>query len=164
MIVVEDSKWTRPRSRLGRQSFEKVLDCPVEGRRLMQVGGVPGVGDRHLRRIRDLARHVIGGREKMRVVGADQYQGRHSDLVEPGDDAVIGLRQHAARRTGEAARRAMLAGANLVARAKGRDAACFEVAGALLRPLVPGPPRLGVAKAGPVSNSISALTMSGWAR
>ena len=98
----------------------------------------------------------------MRVVGADQDQGRHRDLVEPGDDmVVVGLGQHAACRTGEAARRTMLAGADLIARIERRESAGFEVAGALLRPLVPGPPRLGVAKAGPVSNSISALTISG---
>jgi len=162
MIVAEQSRCRRERSRLGRQSFEKVLDRAVEGGRLVQVGSVSGVGDRHSGRTWDLARHVIGGGKKMRVVGADQDQGRHRDLVEPGDDmVVVGLGQHAACRTGEAARRTMLAGADLIARIERRESAGFEVAGALLRPLVPGPPRLGVAKAGPVSNSISALTISG---
>ena len=163
MIVIENIvRWLRPRSHLGRQSAEKICDGAVEGLRLMQVGGVPCPGDRHPHRTRDLARHVIGCGEKMRVVGADQDQSRHGDLVEPGDDmVVVGLRQHAACRTGETARRPMLAGTDLVTVAERRKPAGVEVASALLRPLVPGPPRLGVAKAGPVSNSISALTISG---
>jgi|SRR5271163_1743238 len=96
------------------QSSKKLCDGAVEGSRLMQFRGVPGVGDRHPGRGGNLARHVIGGGEKMDVVGADQHQGRYGDLVEPGNDAVVGLGQHVCR-TGEAARRAMLAGADLVA-------------------------------------------------
>ena len=59
------------------------------------------IGDRHPRGPRDLPRHVIGRRKKIRVVGADQYQGRRGYLVERADDAIIGLGQHASCRTGE---------------------------------------------------------------
>src|SRR5271165_1680091 len=110
---------------------------------------MPGIGDRYPRGARDLARHVVGGGEKMRVVGADQHQSRYADPVEPGNDAVVGLRQHAARRTGETARRAMLAGADLVALSECREPAGLEVAGALQRPLVPGAACLSFAKPRP---------------
>src|SRR6516165_11298613 len=85
----------------------------------------------------------------MRVVGADQYQGWHCDLVEPGNDTVVGLGQHAARRTGETPRRAMLAGADLVALSERRKTAGLEVGGALLCPLVPGAAGVGITKSRP---------------
>src|ERR1700737_3004701 len=45
----------------GQRACEEVLDGAVAERRLVQVGGVAGSGDRHPRRTRDLARHVVGG-------------------------------------------------------------------------------------------------------
>ena len=60
-----------------------------------------------------------------------------------------GLRQHAARRSGETAGRAVLADAHLVAVAECRKAAGLEVIGALLRSLVPRPAGLAIAKARP---------------
>jgi len=136
MIAIERSGCRHQRLRRSRQAREKLRDGAVKGSRLMQVGSVPGIVDRHSRRTRDLACHVVGCSEKMRVVGADQHQGRHGDLVEPGDDTVVGLGQHAACRTGEAPRRAMLAGADLVALTECDKPPRFEVPRPLLRPLV----------------------------
>src|SRR5438132_2689628 len=132
-----------------RQAGEEILDGAVEEAGLVQVGSVAGLGDRYPRRTRDLARHIVGGGEKMRVVGPDQHQGRHRDLVERADYAVVGLGEHAARRTGETPRRSVLADADLVALPEGGEAARLEVAGALLRPLVPCLPGLTVAEARP---------------
>ena len=49
------------RSYRGRQSAEEILDGAVERVRLMEVGSVARIGDRHPRGAWDLARHVIGG-------------------------------------------------------------------------------------------------------
>ena len=81
MIAIERSGCRHQRLRRSRQAREKLRDGAVKGSRLMQVGSVPGIVDRHSRRTRDLACHVVGCSEKMRVVGADQHQGRHGDLA-----------------------------------------------------------------------------------
>lgn len=146
------------------QPCEEILDRPVEQRRLVQVGGMPGIADCHRRGARDLARHVIGRREKMRIVGADQHQGRYGDRVEPGDDAIVGLGQHAACGAGQAPRRAMPARANLGALAECGKPLRLKVPGALLGSLVPGVASLAIAEIRPVSNSINAATSSGWTR
>src|SRR5439155_14564125 len=68
---------------------------------------------------------------------------------ERADYAVVGLGEHAARRTGETPRRSVLADADLVALPEGGEPAGLEVAGALLRPLVPCLPGLIVAEPRP---------------
>ena len=109
------------------------------------------------------SRHVIGRREKMRIVGADQHQGRYGDRVEPGDDAIVGLGQHAACGAGQAPRRAMPARANLGALAEcGNPCASRSRARCWLARSRRGEPR--VAEIRPVSNSINAATSSGWTR
>jgi len=100
----------------------------------------------------------------MRIVGADQHQGRYGDRVEPGDDAIVGLGQHAACGAGQAPRRAMPARANLGALAECGKPLRLKVPGALLGSLVPGVASLAIAEIRPVSNSINAATSSGWTR
>src|SRR6266404_5132933 len=99
-----------------RQLGEERLDCLIEKRGLMQVGGMARVGNDRLGRALDLGRHVVGGGEEVGVVGTDQHQGRHGNRVERLDHAVVLLGQHAARRAGEALGVAMAGELHLVAR------------------------------------------------
>ena len=108
----------------------------------------PASVDHHLRRAGDLARHVVGGSQEVGVVAADQHEARHRDRVQRCDHRVVALRQHAARRAGQAGRIAVLAHAHLVAGAERREAARIQIVRPLPRALVPRFARLGVAEAG----------------
>ena len=124
------------------------LDRLIETRGLVQVGRMARVGNHHLGRSLDLGRHVVGGGEEIRVVGAHEHQRRHLDAVERLDHPVVLLRQHAARRAGEAGRVAMAGQPHLVGAVERRQTARVEVGGALVRRLVPLRPRLVLLEAG----------------
>ena len=99
---------------------------------------MPRIRDHHFLGARDLPRDVVHRHQERGVVGADQHQRRHRDPRQTIDHPGVLLRQHAARRSGQPQRAAVLAHADLVAAAERGEALGFQVVAALAGTLVPG--------------------------
>src|SRR5690242_868491 len=130
---------------LGDEGF----DGRIEGFRLIDIGGVTGIGNDRLFRARNLRRHIVERREKRRVVGADDDDRRHLDVGKGLDHARILLREHAATGTREPLGIAMLRGGTFGARiAEKAQAFLFIALGRAQRRLVPAFARLVILVAG----------------
>ena len=141
---------TPPRPRRAAGFVEKRQHRFDEGLRLVDIDGMAGGRDHGLLRTGNFRRHVIGGGEERRIVGADHHQRRHLDLGQHLDHPGIALGQHAARGAGEARRVAM---AHRRAFAAGGfqhiEAFALEAVGGVARALVPGLAGVVLLEAGP---------------
>ena len=87
----------------------------------------------------NLCRHVIGGGEEWRVIGADHDQGGHLDIRQRFDHPGVALGQHAAGGARQSRGVAMAdTGAFAAGRLQHREAFALKTVAGLKRALVPG--------------------------
>jgi hypothetical protein len=120
----------------------------LEGSRLVDVRRVPGVLDHDFRGVWYALHHVVGGGQKGLVLGADEDEGRDSDVLQGLDDAGVELGEHAPGRLRQALGGTVLADPHLGAATQRLQAALFERFRPALRLIVPALARLGIAIAG----------------